>query len=33
MQDKKCNNDHFKEAVCIHTNKVYDSCRERLCAR
>ncbi len=38
MSDKKCGNtfaagntcgnDGFKEAVCIHTEKVYDSCRE-----
>lgn len=26
MNDK-CN-EGFKEAVCIHTDKVYDSCRE-----
>ena len=27
-----CNNDHcFKEAVCIHTDKVYDSCRDKDC--
>ena len=29
MSDK-CN-DGFKEAVCIHTNKVYDSCRDKDC--
>ena len=23
----------IKEAVCIHTDKVYDSCREQECAR
>ena len=27
-----CNNDRsFKEAVCIHTDKVYDSCRDKDC--
>ena len=27
-----CNNEHgFKEAVCIHTDKVYDSCRDKDC--
>ena len=27
-----CNNDrNFKEAVCIHTDKVYDSCRDKDC--
>jgi hypothetical protein len=31
MNDKKCcpNEGGFKEAVCIHTDKVYDSCREQ----
>lgn len=24
---------NFREAVCIHTDKVYDSCRERRCSR
>lgn len=27
----KCNTDGFKEAVCIHTDKVYDSCRDKDC--
>ena len=28
----KCNIDSgFKEAVCIHTDKVYDSCRDKDC--
>ncbi len=27
----KCNNNGFKEAVCIHTDKVYDSCRDKDC--
>lgn len=41
MSDKKCGNtfaagntcgnDGFKEAVCIHTEKVYDSCRDKDC--
>ncbi|HIU49192.1 MAG TPA: hypothetical protein IAB04_07480 [Candidatus Avimonoglobus intestinipullorum] len=37
MNDKNynCKNDHneqgFKEAVCIHTDKVYDSCRDKDC--
>ncbi len=27
-----CNDEHsFKEAVCIHTDKVYDSCRDKDC--
>lgn len=30
MSDK-CNNNSFKEAVCIHTDKVYDSCRDKDC--
>ncbi len=28
-----CQTNGFKEAVCIHTDKVYDSCREWDCAR
>lgn len=31
MSDRKCQNDNFKEAVCIHTDKVYDSCRDKDC--
>lgn len=27
----KCNEHGFKEAVCIHTDKVYDSCRDKDC--
>lgn len=29
--DKCCNDRNFKEAVCIHTDKVYDSCRDKDC--
>jgi|GEM_PF-4923837 len=25
-------NNKIKEAVCIHTQKIYDACRERVCA-
>lgn len=32
MNDKKCPGDGgFKEAVCIHTDKIYDSCRDKDC--
>ncbi len=33
MNDKKCTpcGEGFKEAVCIHTEKVYDSCRDKDC--
>lgn len=33
MSDKHCapNEQGFKEAVCIHTDKVYDSCRDKDC--
>ena len=27
----KCNSNCFKESVCIHTDKVYDSCRDKDC--
>lgn len=27
----KCNQNGFKESVCIHTDKVYDSCRDKDC--
>ncbi len=27
----KCSDNSFKEAVCIHTDKVYDSCRDKDC--
>ena len=30
MMADKCN-EGFKEAVCIHTDKVYDSCRDKDC--
>ena len=38
MQDKCCETQmgcgtNFREAVCIHTDKVIDSCREEDCAR
>lgn len=35
MMDNKCNDQHkgcgtnFKEAVCIHTDKVFDSCCDK----
>lgn len=29
---KECGT-NFREAVCIHTDKVYDSCRDKDCAR
>lgn len=33
MNEKNCcpNDQGFKEAVCIHTDKVYDSCRDKDC--
>jgi hypothetical protein len=33
MKDQNCcpNEQGFKEAVCIHTDKVYDSCRDKDC--
>ncbi len=37
MSDKNCSNNNncsgngFKEAVCIHTDKIYDSCRDKDC--
>lgn len=33
MNDKHCctNDNGFKEAVCIHTDKIYDSCRDKDC--
>ena len=33
MNEKSCTtgNNGFKEAVCIHTDKVYDSCRDKDC--
>ena len=32
MNEKNCAPDcGFKEAVCIHTDKVYDSCRDKEC--
>ena len=33
MNEKSCGagNGSFKEAVCIHTDKVYDSCRDKDC--
>lgn len=32
MNDKNCSSENgFKEAVCIHTDKVYDSCRDKDC--
>ena len=33
MNEKACGagNGGFKEAVCIHTDKVYDSCRDKDC--
>lgn len=30
-QCNPCCGDGFKEAVCIHTEKVYDSCRDKDC--
>lgn len=32
MSEQKCSKDNgFKEAVCIHTDKIYDSCRDKDC--
>ena len=32
MADKcSCTNSNVKDKVCIHTDKVYDSCREKDC--
>ena len=32
MGNQNCSNDNgFKEAVCIHTDKIYDSCRDKQC--
>ncbi|MCX7714399.1 MAG: hypothetical protein N2171_01505 [Clostridia bacterium] len=31
MSEKKCPTEGFREAVCIHTDKVYDSCRDKDC--
>lgn len=41
MADKICcpgpiggsNSGNFREAVCVHTNKVYDACRSKECLR
>ena len=30
-QNNNCCDNGFKEAVCIHTDKVYDSCRDKDC--
>lgn len=30
-QNNNCCDSGFKEAVCIHTDKVYDSCRDKDC--
>ena len=27
-----CQTDGFNEAVCIHTDKIYDQCRDKDCA-
>lgn len=29
--NKYCPDTNFREAVCIHTDKVYDSCRDKDC--
>ncbi len=31
FMSEDCNKRNFKEAVCIHTDKVYDSCRDKDC--